>query len=251
MNSRLSEAVAVDTHCHLDLYPDAGAVLTDAETNRVLVVAVTNAPSVFFHTRDLAKRCEWLVPAVGLHPELVATHGHEVSRIGPLLEQTQFVGEVGLDYVTPDLELRARQRSVFTTILDRCAALGGRVLTVHSRRAASDVIDAVGKGFNGTVILHWFTGTTREAERAIENGCYFSVNSAMTIAKSSAALLAMLPRDRVLTETDGPFVKAGQTPATPGRVISVAKHLSGVWRTTENEARDILLANFSRAISQE
>ena len=91
MNSRLSEAVAVDTHCHLDLYSDAGAVLSDAETNRVLVVAVTNAPSVFFHTRDLAKRCEWLVPAVGLHPELVATHGHEVSRIGPLLEQTQFV----------------------------------------------------------------------------------------------------------------------------------------------------------------
>jgi TatD DNase family protein len=249
MHSRLPEAVAVDTHCHVDLYPDAGSILTEAESSRVLVVAVTNAPSVFFHTRELAERFPYLLPAVGLHPELVATHGHEVSQIGPLLEQTRFVGEVGLDYVTSDKDLRARQREVFTAILDRCAALGGKVLTVHSRRAAADVIAAVGAAFNGTVILHWFTGTVREAERALANGCYFSVNTAMTAARSSATLLGMLPPDRVLTETDGPFVKLGPNPATPSRVISVAKHLAGVWQKTEKEAAEILIANFARVAS--
>jgi TatD DNase family protein len=239
-------AELVDTHCHVDLYPDPGPLLTAAATNRVLVVAVTNAPSVFFHTQRLSERYPYLLPAVGLHPELVATHGHEVDRILPLLEQTQFVGEVGLDYVTTDESLRARQRNVFTKILDRCSALGGKVITVHSRRSASDVIAAVGERFNGTVILHWFSGTTREADRALKAGCYFSINTAMLSGKSSSQLLAALPQDRVLTETDGPFISSGKVPVTPLETASVASHLASLWRTTDKAAREILMANFVR-----
>lgn len=246
MNNPFPEAVAVDTHCHVDLYPDAVQLLAEVMSKRILVIAVTNAPSVFFHTRKLAESCPYLLPAVGLHPELVGTHGHEVSQIGPLLEQTQFVGEIGLDYVTPDKDLKVRQRGVFTTILDHCSALGGKVLTVHSRRAAADVVSAIGGGFNGKVILHWFTGTAREAERALEIGCYFSINTAMLAGKSSSQLLAFLPRERVLTETDGPFIKNGRVPATPIQSMTVTSHLSKLWQTTEQEARGVLMANFVR-----
>lgn len=246
LNDKFPEAAFVDTHCHVDLYPDPRPLLAAAAANRVLVVAVTNAPSVFFHTQRLAEQCPYLLPAAGLHPELVATHGHEAERLLPLLEQTRFVGEVGLDYVTTDQSLRARQRDVFGKVLDRCSALGGKVVTVHSRRAAGDVIAAVSEGFNGTIVLHWFTGTLREAERALSAGCYFSVNPAMTLTKAAAALLAILPRDRVLTETDGPFVKTGAGPATPIQVAAVARHLAGSWQVTEDEARSVLLANFMR-----
>lgn len=244
------DAVLVDTHCHIDLYPDPAPILAAATANRVLVVAVTNAPSVFFHTQRLSERCPYLLPALGLHPELVATHGHELDRMLPLLEQTRFVGEVGLDYVTTDQALRARQREVFTKILDRCSSLGGRVLTVHSRRAASDVIATVGERFNGTVILHWFTGTPREAERALKAGCYFSINTAMLSATSSSRLLALLPRERVLTETDGPFVTSGKAPATPLQTAAVANHLATLWRTTEESAREVLMSNFAAITSR-
>lgn len=246
-NSLNPDAVLVDTHCHVDLYPDAGPILAAAEAHRVLVVAVTNAPGVYFHTRRLAERCPFLLPAAGLHPELVATHGHEIDRLLPLLEETRFVGEVGLDYVTTDQSLRGRQRQVFTRVLDRCAELGGKVVTVHSRRAAADVIAAVGAGFNGSVILHWFTGTRREAERALQIGCYFSVNPAMLASKSSLQLLGALPRERVLTETDGPFVSVQRSPATPPQTAAVVNHLASVWGTTEEEARKVVLDNFRRA----
>lgn len=242
-----SEAVLVDSHCHVDLYPDAGPILAEAESHRILVVAVTNAPSVYFHTKRLAERCPFLLPAVGLHPELVATHGHEIDRLLPLLEETQFVGEVGLDYVTTDQGLREQQRVVFTKILDRCATLGGKVITVHSRRSASDVISSVGDGFNGSVILHWFSGTPREAERALKIGCYFSVNTAMLTAKSSLQLLSALPRDRVLTETDGPFISIRKTPVTPFQTATVVTHLATLWSIQEEEVRALLLANFNRA----
>jgi TatD DNase family protein len=240
------EAVLVDTHCHVDLYPDSAPLLAAAVASRVLVVAVTNAPSVFFHTKQLSERCPYLIPAVGLHPELVVTHAHEVDRMLPLIDETRFVGEVGLDYVTSDQGLRQRQREVFTKILDRCSAVGGRVITVHSRRAAGDVIAAVGERFNGAVILHWFTGTVREAERALGAGCYFSINTAMLTAKSSSQLLAVLPPDRVLTETDGPFVTSGKSPATPPQTASVASHLAKLWGKTDEEARGVLMTNFAR-----
>ena len=236
----------VDTHCHVDLFPDASPILAAANSHRILVVAVTNAPSVFFHTKRLAESCPFLVPAVGLHPELVATHDHEIDRLLPLLEETQFVGEVGLDYVTADQSLRGRQRAVFERVLVRCAELGGRVITVHSRRAASDVISTVGVGFNGTVILHWFTGTKREAEQALKIGCYFSVNPAMLTSKSSQQLIAALPRERVLTETDGPFVSHQRMPATPSQTAVVADYLASHWAVPQAEARKILVDNFRR-----
>lgn len=243
----IQEAVFVDTHCHVDLYPDAAPILQGAVSNRVLVIAVTNAPSVYFHTKKLSEQCPFLLPAVGLHPELVGTHGHEIDLLLPLLEETQFVGEVGLDYVTSDQELRERQRQVFAKILDRCSLLGGKVITVHSRRAASDVISAVGAGFNGSVILHWFTGTKREAEQALKIGCYFSVNPAMLASKSSQQLLGILPRERVLTETDGPFVSYQRSPATPPQISVVANHLASLWSIPEDESRSLLLNNFKRA----
>lgn len=246
MRAKFPDAVLVDTHCHVDLYPDAGTLLATVAAGRVLVIAVTNAPSVFFHTKRLAEQCPYLLPAVGLHPELIATHGRELDHLVPLLSETQFVGEVGLDYVTNDQELRARQRDVFTKILAQCSTLGGKVITAHSRRAASDVIATIGEGFNGTVILHWFTGTVREAEQALKIGCYFSVNTAMLTSKSSSQLLSLLPRERVLTETDGPFVSAGKVPATPGDAARVVKHLSTLWQTTEEEARSVVMANFLR-----
>lgn len=246
-NAIIPEAVLVDTHCHVDLYPDAAPILQGAVSNRVLVLAVTNAPSVYFHTKRLSEQCNYLLPAVGLHPELVGTHGHEVELLLPLLEETRFVGEVGLDYVTPNKELREQQRKVFVKILERCAQLGGKVITVHSRRAASDVISAVGAGFNGSVILHWFTGTKREAEQALKIGCFFSVNPAMLASKSSQQLLDLLPRERVLTETDGPFVSYQRSPAIPPQTSVVASHLASLWSISEDESRNLLLNNFKRA----
>lgn len=166
----------VDAHCHLDLFPDPVALLRRIDERRVHTIAVTNAPSVFAHTERLALGSRYLRAAAGLHPELVATHGGELDQLWPCLERTRYVGEVGLDYSTNDAALRTRQRAVFDKILERCAALRDKTITVHSRRASSDTIDAIGERYPGKVILHWFTGTRREVERAARLGLYFSIN---------------------------------------------------------------------------
>ena len=234
----------VDTHCHLDLYPDPAALLRTVEAAGVYTIAVTNAPSVFPHTNRLTAKSRFVRAALGLHPELVKSHAHERLLFREHLPETRYVGEIGLDHVTSDAADRALQQEVFADVLDACAAAGDKVLTVHSRRAAATVIDMVGKDFPGTVILHWFSGSAREANRAAASGLYFSVNPAMIRSKSGQALVAGMDPDRVLTETDGPFVTAGNTPANPPDVAFVVRYLADVWQTSEDEAARRVLSNF-------
>lgn len=239
----IDPSVLVDAHCHLDLFPDPVALARRINAGRIHTIAVTNAPSVFAHTERLSAGSAYLHAAVGLHPELVATHGHELERMRPALERTRYVGEVGLDYTTNDLALRLRQRDVFTKILGHCAELGGKTITVHSRRAVADTIDAIGERFPGRVILHWFTGTRKELERALRFGLYLSVNSAMVQTQKGRDLIAAMPQERVLTESDGPFVRVGAKCADPTSATVVVRYLANHWQRTDNETRQLVLAN--------
>lgn len=239
----------VDAHCHIDLFDDPAAIVAQAEALGIRTIAVTNAPSVFAFTRDLTATSKYVRAAAGLHPELVHSHGHELDLLWPCLEQTKYVGEIGLDYVTTDPQDRAQQRMVFEAIVERCGVLGDKVLTVHSRRSVSDVIATIGTGFNGKVILHWFSGTIRQLERAAALGFFFSVNPAMMSSKSGRVLAASMPRDRVLTETDGPFVKIGTRPAVPADVALATRELAEVWGCDAGRVSDLIALNLKTLVS--
>jgi TatD DNase family protein len=238
----------VDAHFHFDLFKAPKEILSEIEAHGVKTIAVTNAPSVFHHTLKIAQTARFLLPAVGLHPELVATHGRELKTMWPMLDQTRFVGEIGLDYVTSDQDNRRAQRTVFAQIIERCADYGNKILSVHSRRSAADVISTVGATFPGTVILHWFSGSRRELERAIEYGFYFSVGPAMVGSKTGLSLLPAMPKSRVLTETDGPFVQTGGRPARPSDTVAVINELGRLWNQTPAEAKAIVSQNFESLI---
>lgn len=244
------QAAGVDAHCHIDLFPSPDAVVARAEAAGVYTIAVTNAPSVFAHTLELTRGSRFVRPALGLHPELVRTHGGQLDQMLQLLPQTRYVGEIGLDHATGDADDHRRQARVFGAILERCASAGDKVLTVHSRRAAAEVVAAFGTSFPGVVILHWFSGGLRDLQKAIDAGMYFSVNPAMFRSGHGRKLIAAMPRDRVLTETDGPFVRSGARPAEPGDTIPLQSDLGGLWDCSAGEAGAVVVSNFLRAIGE-
>jgi TatD DNase family protein len=108
------------------------------------------------------------------------------------------------------------ERMVFHRILTECARLNGRVLSIHSRGAADEVVDALeAQPGAGLPILHWFSGSARQLARAIDAGCWFSVGPAMVRSAKGRALVARMPVDRLLTETDAPFARSGDRPLFP------------------------------------
>ena len=234
----------VDAHCHIDLFPNAKPIVDETERRKIHTIAVTNSPSVFFHTRDLCRGRCYVHAALGLHPELAVSHGHELDQMWGHLDETRFIGEVGLDYTTTDAGVRQRQRDVFSAILMRCADRGGKIITVHSRRSAADALAMIGNALPGTIIMHWFSGTVRELEHAAMVGCWFSVNASMANSRNGQSLISAMPRDRVITETDGPFLKHAGHGAQPKDVIAAIRGLSNLWRLSEQEATNIVIGNF-------
>jgi TatD DNase family protein len=233
----------VDAHCHIDLYKLPQRVIEQAESEHIYTIAVTNAPSVFTHTAALVADSKYVRPAIGLHPELVHSHKHEIEAFRTHLSQTRYVGEIGLDYSTSDEEIRSAQRLVLSTIAGWVNECGDKVLTVHSRRATRDVISILG-GIKAQVILHWFSGNKKELERAIACGFFFSVISAMLHSENGRGLVLRMPRERVLTETDGPFVQDGPSPATPTSVKATVRALADLWGQSSDDVQAATLANF-------
>lgn len=219
----------VDFHCHLDLYEDHPAAVREADEAGVFTLTVTTTPKAWPRNHALAEATRHVRAALGLHPQLIAERAGELALWESHLPETRYVGEVGLDagprfYKSFDL-----QKDVFAHVLRCCAAAGNKVITVHSIRAATAVLDHIEAHLpsaQGKVVLHWFTGNKAEARRAIEMGCYFSINAAMLNHERHAAMVSLIPLDRVLTETDGPFTKTGERHSKPSDVSIVVEALA-------------------------
>lgn len=218
---RIERSALVDFHCHLDLYPDHQAVIDQCEREAVYTLAVTTTPKAWARNHQLASATKYVRAALGLHPQLVASRAAELALWKELASETRYVGEIGLDLGPRHHRSLDLQKQVFGEILARCADLGDRILTVHSVRSVKTVLDMIEARLprtRGQVVMHWFTGTVAELRRAVDLGCHFSVNHGMLDGERRRALVAAIPLDRLLTETDGPFTQMSGRPSRPSDV---------------------------------
>jgi TatD DNase family protein len=233
----------VDFHCHLDLYPDFTAAVAQAEASEIYTLTVTTTPKAWPKNHELTRDTRFVRAALGLHPQLVAGHASELDLWEQYLPQTRYVGEVGLDAGPRFYRTIEEQKRVFRFMLRRCADAGGKILSVHSVRSASQVLDMLEAELpteRGKVVLHWFTGTKAEARRAADLGCYFSLNAEMGRTARGIAVIQNLPSDRILTETDGPFTKSGGRPAQPSDVLATCAYLAELRKiSTETFAHSV------------
>lgn len=232
----------IDFHCHLDLFPDPVSVADRCEKEGIYVLSVTTTPMAWEGTKMLER--PRIRTALGLHPQLAHERKGELALFDRLLPQTQYVGEIGLDGAPEFKQHWSDQLRVFQHILGACGNAGGRILSIHSRRAASHVLDEFSAcPAAGTPILHWFSGSMRDLTRAIDLGCWFSVGVPMLKTDKGRSLVARMPPNRVLTESDGPFAKVEERPAMPWDTVEAMKGLANLWQTDESEAKARLAAN--------
>lgn len=220
---------AIDFHCHLDLYDDHEALIRECDADRIAVLAVTTTPKAFARNVQAARGSDYVRVAAGLHPQLVHERASELPLLLELLASVRYVGEVGLDAGPRYFRSLDAQTEVFGAVLKACARHGGKILTVHTVRTAKRVLDMIETLFpedRGRAVLHWFSGTPAEARRAVDLGCYFSINEGMLSSEKGRALVAGLPVDRLLTETDGPFLQIEGRSARPRDVTRCVAQLS-------------------------
>lgn len=244
---------AVDFHCHLDLYPDFEERIGACERQGIYTLAVTTTPRAWRKNQELTAKSRFVRAALGLHPQLVDRHGEEIEEFERLLPEARYVGEVGLDASPAHYRSFERQKAVFRRVLEGCARLGDRVLSVHSVRAATPVLDMIETHLppdRARVVMHWFSGSKAEARRAVALGCWFSVNGQMLESERLAGIVKLeLPADRILTETDGPFTQGAHGTISPGEVDTAIERLARLSGTSLDGMRNIVLSNLKRLLA--
>jgi len=219
----------VDFHAHLDLFPDFPAIFGECQAHDVATVAVTTTPFAYPRNLEAAQDFPLVKVALGLHPQIVGERHASIAEFERLSPDAKFIGEVGLDAGPAHYGTFPDQEKIFRRIAAICSEQGGKVLSIHSFRTAKKVLDILedsGVPRNCFVVFHWFSGSGSEMNRALELGCFFSVNGSMLEKQARAESIKKIPLNRLLTETDGPFRNSANR--IPARPQSVAETLNGL-----------------------
>lgn len=219
--------------CHAHIAPDVTAAQ----------LATLRGAFVFAVTRDLTearavqqRHDPTLVWGVGAHPGVrAALDEYEPSEFRRLVARTALVGEVGMDARGS----RTHQRDVLSSILQECQGQPV-MISIHSTGRTAEVVDILAGNPHPGAILHWFLGTPEQIDEAAALGAYFSVNAAM-----SSEVIAAMPADRLLPETDFPSARRSTQAKVPGDVSPLERRLSDALGGTPAQWRERWYQNLS------
>ena len=229
----------IDLHAHIDT-DIAPADLIDLGS---LVFAATR--SLDEAEQALPRNDPWTIWGVGCHPGLVrAQKSFTTERFRDLIARTASVSEVGLDG-TSRVPMPTQQ-ATFDSIL-AVLRTTHRIVSIHNYAATEAVLECLAAQPIRGAILHWWLGDQQQTRRALEMGCYFSVNISMA---KELDLIKYIPIDRVLTETDHPFGDRKAGPGRrPGHVDDVEMALARTYKIEPKELRRQVWRNLADIVA--
>jgi TatD DNase family protein len=250
VNTMMTHAVLIDTHCHIDHYPHPHAIIRTLDQTNIIAIAVTNSPSAFLQWQPHIAHERHLRLALGAHPLEATLSEHDWYLFQHSLNHTRYISEVGLDFSPATRQTREDQVEAFRRVLSMVAGKD-KILSVHSRRAEAVVLQLLHEYAVEPVIFHWYSGPLKLLDQLLETKHYCSFNPAMIHSAHGQTILARVPKERVLVETDGPYVRIGQRPATPLDAQLVYTYLARSWKQPLSAVVDHVYNNFVTLTSPE
>jgi len=243
----------IDTHAHLDACaePADELVARALEAGVGRIVSVGSGLDSCRETLAIAGRHDGVFAALGIHPHQAAEpDATRLDELRELLadERAVAVGETGLDFYR-DYAPHDRQRELFERQLDLAAELG-KTVVVHTRAASEETAAAL-EPFAGTVVLHCFSASEL-LEVALERGYYISFAGNVTYPKADDLREAAraVPADRLLAETDSPYLSPQPRRGRPNEPANVVHTIAALAETRDEDAPELgarLDANASAA----
>lgn len=224
----------VDSHCHLDSYDDLPQVLANAraaQVNTLLAIGIGEGPDEMHRALELAHEHSQIYATAGIHPQ--EAHRATPEALAKLAElaadpRCLAVGEIGLDYHLENPEIPIQQAAFIAQM--KIAAAARKPITIHCRTselaipaakakfgpadAWEDILALIAEHWTPTGlpgIMHCFSGDQQQAERSLAAGFYLSFAGNVTYPKSTTIqeVARDAPADRILVETDAPFLAPG------------------------------------------
>ena len=237
----------IDTHCHIDLYPNPERLLRELDKQGITVISMTNLPSHFEMGLPYFKSLNRIRLALGMHPLYAENHNQEFPAFLRLVNSTSYIGEVGLDFSREGLPTKDIQIESFRKILQNIYKKK-KILSIHSRKAEKEVFSNLIEFKIEAAIFHWYSGPLKLIDNIAKYGFFFSVNNAMIRSKAGQARISRIPKNRILTETDGPFVKITGKPVKSNDVKTIIFYLAQLWNCSYSDADKVIKDNFKNLL---
>jgi TatD DNase family protein len=251
----------IDSHAHIDspqFADDREAMLQrarEAGVRILLAIGTGPGPEKLDAALPYAEQHDWVYTTVGIHPheakEVTPSHLDELARLAQHPKVIAW-GEIGLDYFY-DHSPRETQAEVFRAQMELAHAAKLPII-IHCRDAWDDCLNQIEQQWNSTGlggVLHCFTGTLEHAKRGLDMGFLisFAGNSTYPKAQSIRDVAKELPLNRILIETDAPYLAPQAFRGKrnePGYVAEVAKTLATVRNLAPEEIAARTASNFRR-----
>lgn len=246
----------VDTHCHFD-HPvfdvDRDELVNSMNTNGVSdVIFPATTATGWQRLRDITQTSAHFHASYGLHPMFMAQH-HEkhLAQLRQWLENERpvAVGECGLDFFIADPD-RERQTSLFEQHL-HLARDFDLPLIIHARKSLDEVLKHIRKVGSLSGVVHSFSGSQQQADQLIEQGFYLGIGGTATYerAKRLHKVIANVPQERLLLETDAPDQPDSQWRGKrnePGRLPVIAGTVAELTKTDVETIAETTTSNAQR-----
>lgn len=200
---------------------------------------MTTLPSQFNETFEYVKQLKYVYPSLGFH---CLESDYDLEKEKKLflknIDKTKFIGEVGLDFSKRASKSKEEQIDVFEFILENIRNQN-KILNLHSAQAEDEVLDMLIKYDIKKAIFHWYSGKIGTLNKVLDSGYYLSINNNMCKSKKGQNIISKLPKNKVLVETDAPFIND-----LPYKNFNVYYYLSKLWNLSLDEVKNIILRNF-------
>jgi TatD DNase family protein len=247
--------VLIDAHAHLDHYGDGelAAALDEIVRQQIFTVGVAMDIPSYERTREIARRCNLVLPTFGVHPWNAPQYAGRLDDLAAPIADSPMLGEIGLDFHwVEDPATYPAQREVFECFL-AAAQAQGKIVNLHTKGAEHAVLTLLRRYDLQRVIVHWYSGPLDVLDDLIARGALFTVGVEVMRSESIREIARRIPADQLLTETDNPGGWEWLTGAkgTPALVTGVVHALAEVRGTVDEAIAQTVQTNFVRLIGDD
>ena len=245
----------VDTHCHVVMNPKgAEKIVQNFEKDSIdFVVTIGTNVKNSAEAVAFANAHANVYATVGVYPEYAEENMQQaLAQIETLLKEPKVVaiGEIGLDYHTPGYQ-KQWQQALFRKQLNLAIAYN-KTVVIHSREATQDMLTILKEYAPKLkhIVLHCFSGSVESAKEFLSLGCYISFAGPITFKKTNREILHHIPLDRLLIETDSPYLAPEPVRGTvnePANVKFVAQKIADTLEMPVEKLAQITKENAKRA----
>ena len=232
----------IDVHCHYDMAESPEKYISENEKQGIITIGMTNLPSHFQIGMPHVKKYKYIRLAIGLHPLQADVHEKQYLDFQRLVNETSYIGEVGLDFSPEGYATKRIQIKSFKFVLN-CIKDKPKIISLHSRWAERETLEMLIANKIDNAIFHWYSGSLGILRKIVASRYFVSINSAMIQSENGKKIISEIPKELALTETDFPHIKQSN-------ISLVIQYLSSIWGISTIEVEKMIDNNFKGLVKK-